>query len=101
MSIEMDLGRFTFKVLGKEIGTASGWDKLDEPEFMFYDVELNEVGQRWVPGFEKGRDISINFESGEVTTYSSKSVDLDEAIADADDGNPVKHQPDWSVFNAC
>lgn len=82
----------TLTVLGKKIGTSSGWDGLDTSEFIFYGVELNDTGRKFIPHFEDGHDLAINFESGEVIQY-------DPQASDDGNGNPVKLTPDWSAFN--
>lgn len=83
----------TVTVLGKDLGSASDWDSLSEVEFMFYGVLLNSIGRSFLPHFEDGHDLAINFETGEVTQY-------DPNPDDGGNGNPVSLKPDWSVFNS-
>lgn len=78
--------RTLFSVLGKDIGTGTGWDMGDTFEIMIYDLERNDLGKKFAPDFPDGGTICINFDGGKVY-----SVD--------DDGKETAYKVDWSVFN--
>lgn len=84
--------RAELRLLGKAIGTATGWDALAEADVMFYNVERNALGKQFMPAFIDGFDLSIHFENGEVTRYDPRAPE-------SSDGDPVNLVVDWSVFN--
>jgi hypothetical protein len=82
----MNNERVDWKLMGVSIGTATGWDKQDTFAMMIYDLEVNEVGQKFVPDFRGPQDLVVDWERGEAATYT-------------DDGSETLLRTDWSVFN--
>lgn len=81
-----------FEMLGKVIGTFDAWDITDTTELMFYEVELNDLGKKFMPDFTDGYDLCVNFQTGRVTQYDPEAPDELE-------GDPKPMKVDWSVFN--
>lgn len=78
--------RMEATVLGRVIGTATGWDMHDTMVFGFYDFEPADG----VPLL--GGQVDVNFETGKFTVYDDDgapvtSIDLVSALA----GVPVKN----------
>jgi hypothetical protein len=74
--------RDEWKVLGRTIGVASGWDQADTFVMALYDFEPTD-GIKLPSG-----TLTIDFEAGTASTYDDagkvlESVDLVKAIADA------------------
>ena len=69
----MDTESMDVVVLGKKLGTASGWDELDTCEIVFYDVKL-------LPEYvsilgDSNKDyFSVNFRAG-TASYCDQSAD--------------------------
>jgi hypothetical protein len=82
----MDDTRVPWTIMGKLIGTATGWDIQDTLAFIIYDFESNELGLEFIPNFVGPRDLGVNFDTGEVAIYD---------IA----GNETLLVTNWSVFN--
>jgi hypothetical protein len=81
-----DPKRSDYTVMGKIVGTATGWDAPDTFALMLYNFEPNELGKKLVPEFNGINDIEFNFETGEVSIYDA-------------DSNQTLMRSDWSVFN--
>lgn len=74
--------RLDWIVLGRLIGTATGWDQADTFVIMLYDFEPVEALALDLPS----GGVNIDFESGKLETYDEHgdtlvSVDLVSAIA--------------------
>lgn len=79
------------QVLGKIMGTASGWDQVTDWGIHFYDAQLNDLGKKFVPDWPAGKscDLFIDFDKGVVEAYV---IDYT--------GTVIRLIPDWSVCNA-
>lgn len=80
------------RVLGKIIGTATGWDQPDTAAFSFNDFKPNELGKKFLSNWEdKYEGLMINFETGEVQgIYCTRDKDTrDEPLAEGEE-NPWK-----------
>ncbi len=78
-------------VCGKVIGSASGWDQVDDFQMHFYDAKLNDIGRKLLPDFEeiqKTRKIGLQFS----TEHGFLAVD--EAA-----GTNVPIKVDWTALN--
>lgn len=73
------------RIMGKIIGTITGWDQQDTLAMILYDLCPNEIGRQFVPDFVEG-DLGINFDHGLAEIYD-------------DDGAVTILRTDWSVFN--
>lgn len=79
-------------IMGVEIGRASGWDQQDTFAVIIYDFIPNEVGKKFVPGYEQQikslehHDLCIDWDTGHVAVFT-------------DDGQEFQLAADWSVFN--
>lgn len=78
--------RYPVVVLGKEIGTFTDWDIHDTCHLYFDDVELNDVGKKFLPTVTAPTDIGIDFNTGVVSVYDTA-------------GEATELKSDWSVFN--
>lgn len=82
--------RMNIKLLGKVLGTAEGWEEPDTFVLQFMQIELNELGNKFVRGHAQNTKyctLQIVIESGTVELISPFTA----AVA--------KVNPDWSVFN--
>jgi hypothetical protein len=73
-------------IMGKEIGTETGWDILDNWAMLVCTFQPNTLGQQFVPDFVGPRDLAINFDDGTVSIHDTE-------------GNQTLLRTDWSVFN--
>jgi hypothetical protein len=62
--------RINVQVLGRSIGTASGWDDMGEASYHFYDFQPNDTLIVLDCGTEC-RDIGVDFEKGYLTEYDA------------------------------
>jgi hypothetical protein len=74
------------EIMGKVIGTETGWDVLDTYAILVCDFQPNALGAKFVPDFVGPRDLAINFEDGAVSVHDGE-------------GNQILLRTDWSVFN--
>lgn len=76
-------------VLGKVIGTHTGWDEIENCHLQFYDFIPNALGMKFI-GQQTAADIclSIDFTKGNVYIYNNITQEHTEV-----------EKPDWSVFN--
>lgn len=80
--------RADYHVLGKIIGSASGWDQPDSFDITLYELDLNDLGRRFLPEVtERLASLTIGFETGEVFNI-------------ADDDTETRYQPIWSAFDS-
>lgn len=64
--------RMEVKLLGKVLGTASGWDEVDDHCVVFYNLATNTFGQKLLKFWgEDYRDFEVNFVTGEVVIIKS------------------------------
>lgn len=76
-------------VLGKVIGTHTGWDEVENCYLQFYDYIPNALGMQFIRGqAEADICLSVNFTEGTVFIYNDTTKDVTEV-----------EKPDWSVFN--
>jgi len=73
--------RFNWEVMGRVVGTASGWDQADTFEMVLYDF----VPLEGLP-LPRGDFVNFNFETGLVSKYDDTGkptdvVDFVEAVA--------------------
>jgi hypothetical protein len=78
--------RTEVKVLGKIIGTMSGWDEVDNQAYIFYDFEPNDLGTKFIQDWTTSEtSLVINYVEGTVA-------------GTRDDTDNVNHTPYWRVF---
>lgn len=78
-------------VLGKVIGTHTGWDEIENCHLFFYNFIPNAIGMNFIRGDQVCADyetegFSIDFNNGKVAVQIG-------------DGMVEIENPDWSVFN--
>lgn len=78
-------------ILGKEIGTHTSWDQVDDWSILLYNFKTNELGARFLKQEVNYQELCVNFDTGEVTLFS-RLDDLNSKGTDV--------EVDWSVFNA-
>lgn len=66
----MSNDRETFKVLGRDIGTADYWDQTGDWELYLHDFKPFKNSDEW--GERKG--LNINFETGRVDKYNTEGT---------------------------
>jgi hypothetical protein len=74
------------KILGKIIGTSSGWELMDTIDILFIELTRNDLGRRFVPDFIDGNDLAVNFGTGVVAVYD-------------DGGKEQRLSVNWAVFD--
>jgi hypothetical protein len=84
-----DNERVPCSILGKDIGTMSGWDIVDTFAEIFYGFEPNELGKKFLRSGPDKCNLVVNFESGQV---SSNFIEDEEEVT-------LEHTVDWGVFN--
>lgn len=62
-----DNKRMNVRVLGKDIGTAEGWDQMDTNVFMFYDFKASEEFNKIPNG-----DACFDFLEGTIQYHDDK-----------------------------
>jgi hypothetical protein len=85
--------RVMFKLMGVDIGTATGWDQLDSFAIMIYSLEPNETAIKMCPALKfdwtmpnNRVDLGVDWERGVMALYDNE-------------GNETLLDTDWSVFN--
>lgn len=77
------------KVLGKVIGTASGWDQADTWAIYFYEFKPNALGKRLLVTWRDDEDciLFIDFEEGKVAAQPQSDQMPDRELF-----------PNWRIF---
>lgn len=80
-------------VLGKVVGTYTGWDGGSPGEcFIFYNFVPNELGRKWLPSLPvfdtPFHCLLVDYDTGEVLIVKEEWS-----------GEMVMTEVDWSVFN--
>jgi hypothetical protein len=57
------------RILGRTIGTATGWDQSTDWGVCFYGPQFNDIGKH-VFGIESAESVYIDFETGIWQTYN-------------------------------
>lgn len=73
-------------LMGRIVGTSTGWDQVDSWAIRLLDFEPNDLGKRFVPDFFGPRDLMIDWDSGNASVHDAA-------------GNETLLRTDWSVFN--
>jgi hypothetical protein len=81
-----EIQQLEMKVMGQIIGLSSTWDQMDTWSLLICNLQMNDLGRRFVPDFPDGDDLGIDFERGIVALFD-------------DDGQETILRADWSVFN--
>lgn len=84
-------------VLGTEIGTMSGWDKIDSWTILFAKFTPNELGVKFLR-IETVEDMPAK-DVDLIVSYEEGKVQLSALIPVEGEENYVDITPDWSVFN--
>ena len=88
-------------LLGKELGTFSSWDQVDENSIYFYGVTFNDTGKLFLrdysPNNEVTTDFSISFETGEVLLFEMS--EYDENTLEYLEVIEITINPNWAIFN--
>lgn len=79
--------RVPWELMGKLIGTASGWDMQDTFAIIIYDLKVNEAGRKFVPDFPDGNDLTVDWSNGTAYFFGEGKE------------QETKLKTDWSVFN--
>lgn len=87
--------RVPISILGKEIGTGTGWDQLDSWAIIFYDFQPNDLGQQFLKQskVKENTDLCIDYETGNVELTEGKVKE--ERAAEKSGLLTVN----WGVFN--
>jgi hypothetical protein len=79
--------RCPWRLLGRVVGTATGWDQVDHDEIALYDFEPCPFLVPWLP---KG-DVSFNWTEGLAKYYDPDTGDVKQRV----DLIPILAQMQW------
>lgn len=102
MSVENETAsnrRLDLTVLGKIIGTYTGWDVVDENHDQFYNFQPNNLGKTFLRNskiFQLYDYITIDYTNGKVAVEASVQMMPDPRDVE---NYTTEVIPDWSVFN--
>lgn len=78
-----------FTVLGKVIGTGTGWDQMDTTSIIIYSFQPNAVGEQWLrQRVREDTDLCIDYGSGRIDLTGATEGDISGPLT-----------VDWGVFN--